>query len=255
MQGNRTALRAVEILGVLSDNPDGLTLKEIVSALGIPKTSAYDILKALAYKQMVDEINDGAIRFKIGLRTFQIGNAYLKNADFINIAKIHVKRLAEKLNKTAFIAVLEKSDVTYLYKYEPQKAITTISNIGTKNPAHCTSLGKAILSALPMEELKEALTHLAYEKRTKYTIINEELLIDDLKTARNRGFAVDNREIENHILCIGAPIFNQEGKVIAGVSSSGIYSDELDYIKEGREVKKAGKDISQNLGYTGGYYG
>ncbi|MCD5414054.1 MAG: helix-turn-helix domain-containing protein [Clostridiales bacterium] len=70
MQGNRTALRAVEILGVLSDNPDGLTLKEIVSALGIPKTSAYDILKALAYKQMVDEINDGAIRFKIGLRTF-----------------------------------------------------------------------------------------------------------------------------------------------------------------------------------------
>jgi len=254
MNGNRSVLRAIDILKILSENQDGMSLKEIMNQLDLPKTSAYDILKALVSQNMVDEFRDDGLLYRIGLKSFQIGNAYLSNTDLINHAKPHLKTLAESLDKTTFVAVLDKNEVTYLYKHEPPKAILTTSNIGTKNPLHCTSLGKAIMSGLEMDDLTEVLKDITFEKRTDYTLRSTKALLDDLSLSKTRGYAVDNREIEDHTLCIGAPVFNHEGSVIAGISFSGLYKIELDIEKEGNLVKSTASRISRSLGYSGDFY-
>lgn len=255
MTGNRSVLRAIDILKLLAENNNGMTLREIMNVLDLPKTSTYDILKALVSQNMIDEIRSDGLIYRIGLKSFQIGNSYLSNTDLINYAKPHAKILAESLSKTTFIAVLDKNDVTYLYKYEPEKAILTTSNIGTKNPISCTSLGKAMLSGLESDEIEYIISNLTFEKRTNNTILSAEDLLKDVLRSKTKGYAVDNREIEDHTLCIGSPIFNHEGKMIAGISFSGIYKEDLDIEKEGQEVKKAAKNISRSLGYVGGYYG
>lgn len=255
MSGSRTVHRAVDVLTTVASHAEGLTLKEISDVLDLPKTSVFDIVKALVHKGLLDEVRIDGIRYKIGLKAFQIGSAFLNDTDIINKSKIHVKRLAEKVNKTAFIAVLEQGYVTYLFKYEPPKAIITTSNIGTKNPAHCTSLGKAILSGMQEKELESALSELKFEKMTANTILTEQALRADLLETKQRGYSVDNREIEEHTLCIGSPVFNHEGHVIAGISISGFYSENRNIQDEGQTVKEAAKAISRSLGYSGEYYG
>lgn len=251
MSGNRTVKRCIEILEFISKRSDGATLKEIINQLKIPKTSGYDILKELVDNGMLVQKKGELNTYRIGLRAFQIGNEYLNETDLISTSKPIVRTMAESLNKTAFIAVLSEGYVTYIYKYEPKKSIITTSNIGTKNPIHCTSLGKAILSGMSFEEQTYELSFSNYEKRTVHTITSKKELLEDLKLAQKKGYAIDNREIEDHTLCIGSPIYNHEGHVIAGLSVSGLYSKNRDIVSEGEIIKSAAQDISRNLGYRG----
>ncbi len=249
MAGNRSVKRAIEILDIIAKKQTGVTQKEIIDELQIPRTSAYDLLKELVLSQMIVEVKEEVTKYKIGLKAFQIGNEYLNDTDLITLSKPVVKEMAEKINKTAFIAVMDKGYVTYLYKYEPPTSIITTSNIGTKNPIHCTSLGKAMLSGMTFEEVEDELKYATFEKRTERTILTKEALIEDLKIAKEKGYAVDDREIENYTLCIGSPIYNHDGKVVAGLSVSGLHTEDRDVSYEGTVIRDAALEISRRLGY------
>lgn len=251
MAGNRSVKRSIEILEMISRSKHGISLKEIMDGLHIPKTSAYDIVKELLDGKMAVESRGEINRYKIGLKAFQIGNEYLKDTDLITIAQPFVMKMAESINKTAFIAVMNEGFVTYLYKYEPPTSIITTSNIGTKNAVHCTSLGKAILSGMADDDVKKELKYLTYIKLTERTIVNEKALLENIKVARDLGYAVDDREIEDHTLCIGSPIFDHTGKVIAGLSVSGLYTLDRNVSYEGELIQKSALEISRKLGYRG----
>lgn len=249
MSGNKTVKKCIDILELIAKSKEGISLKGIMSALELPKTSAYDILKELVDNNMIIETRGDVTTYKIGLKTFQIGNEYLNDTDLISIAKPIVKEMADILMKTAFIAVMNEGFVTYIYKYEPPTSIITTSNIGTKNPIHCTSLGKAMLSGMSKDEITKELAYSTYEKRTEHTLTNYEALMADIEKTKLRGYSIDDREIEEHTLCIGAPIINHEGKVVAGLSISGFYSEKRDVEDEGQKIRKAAEAISKQLGY------
>ncbi len=248
MAGNRSVKRSVEILELVSKNKS-VTLNEVISVLGIPRTSAYDILRELVECKMLVEKRGEVNKYKIGLKAFQIGNEYINNTDLITVAKPVIREMADSLSKTAFIAVLDKGYVSYLYKYEPETSIITTSNIGTKNPIHCTSLGKAILSGMSRERVEEELKYCEFEKYTEKTHVNKESLLKDLESIKKRGYAVDHNEIEDHTLCIGAPIFDHNNEVIAGLSISGFSSLDRDVEYEGEQIRSTAQKISKLLGY------
>jgi DNA-binding IclR family transcriptional regulator len=249
LPGNRSVRRSIEILDYISRHSKGVSQKEIIQELELPRTSAYDIIRELVDTKMIVEERGEVTKYKVGLKAFQIGNEYLNDTDLITLSKPLIKDMAEQINKTAFIAVMDQGFVTYLYKYEPKTSIITTSNIGTKNPIHCTSLGKAMLSGMEMDEIKEHLKYASYEPRTKRTYTNETDLIENLMVAKELGYAVDDREIEDHTLCIGSPIYNHDGKVIAGLSVSGFYSEDRDVEYEGNVIKATANEISKRLGY------
>lgn len=251
MAGNRTVKRSVEIIEFIAKSESGASLKDIVDGLKIPKTSAYDIIRELVSTGMLVEKRGEVNTFRIGLKAFQIGNEYLNETDLITVARPIVKVMAEQTCKTAFIAVMSEGFVTYIYKYEPKTSIITTSNIGTKNPVHCTSLGKAILSGMSCQERLRELKGLSLTPFTAHTITDMNTLLEDIEEAARRGYAIDNREIEDHTMCIGAPIFNHENKVIAGLSVSGFYSKDRNIAFEGGLIRKAALDISNLLGYGG----
>ncbi len=249
MKINRTSQRTIKILELLSSYNDGLNLNEIARELDIPKTSTFDILQTLVHMNVVSLKDSILKKYSIGIKAFEIGTAYIKNTEFNIVAEKPLKELAQKVERTVFLGVENDGHITYLNKYEPKKPIITTANLGTKNPMYCTSLGKAILAAYDRERANSIIEGIEFEERTQYTITTKNELLIELGKIRSRGYSVDNRELEEHMFCVGAPIINHNNEVVAAISAVGIFSEKIDEKNLGNEVYKTALQISRELGF------
>ena len=152
MKLNRTTLRTVDILKMVSKKPDGITLDEICEKLELPKTSAYDIITTLAHTGMVHVVKGQKQRYTIGLTAYRVGINYTNNLDFIGTIDPVLKAFAKEVGKTVFFGVRSDDSIVYICKFEPENPIITTATVGTKNPLYCTSLGKAIMANMEQEE-------------------------------------------------------------------------------------------------------
>ncbi|GAB6107260.1 IclR family transcriptional regulator [Fusibacter bizertensis] len=249
MKKSRTATRTIDILELISNETKGLTLSEIATHLDIPITSVSDIIKALLDKEMIEIIDERSKVYGIGVKAFFIGNAFISNTSIIDKAKDIIEQLGTQLNKTVFLGKEVNEKITYVYKYEPKNTIISTCAIGSRTSIHCTSLGKSLMAyddALMKKILSKELT-----KKTEFTITNPEILKNEIEKVRVKGYAIDNREQSSHLLCIGAPIFDDKNKVIAAVSVSGLYSEDIDIEFQGNLVKESALAISRKMGYKG----
>lgn len=247
MKLNRTVERTIEIMELLSKEKKGLTIKEISKIMDMPKTSTYDILETLAYKEILEKNVGEQNTYKIGIKSFQIGSSYLNTKELFQIINEPLTKLAEKTQKTAFYAVENNGEVVYLAKKTSPKAIITTSEVGSRNPLYCTSLGKAILAFTSEEKRKILVEKQSFEKKTPYTL-DKDTLLAELELIRERGYAIDNREVEKHMLCIGAPIYSFENNLIGAISISGLYSKERNIQEEADELLNVSVEISKKLG-------
>ena len=248
MKINRTTSRAIDICKLLSTHPEGLSLDDICTIMDIPKTSAYDIVVTLVECGML-ELNRGRQnKYQIGLTAYRIGMSYINHRDISEILEPELKAFASQIGKTVFFGIRDSRHVVYISKFEPPNPIITTATVGSRNPIYCTSLGKAILA---YEEDAEAIIDTLELKRlTPKTITNKQDLIKDLKRVKKRGYAMDEREMEDHMECVGAPIFNQEGKVIGAISASSLYKSGEDYQRLGEQIAAKARQISISLGYS-----
>jgi len=127
-----------------------------------------------------------------------------------------------------------------------------VSRVGSRMPAHCSSMGKVFLAQLSDKQLDRRIKRKRLEKRTANTITDTDKLKQHLKVIRQKGFAVDDEENEKGIRCVGAPIFNQQGQVIAAISISGPTVRITKKIMQQtlkNEVIRTASDISREFGY------
>ncbi|MEG0453625.1 MAG: IclR family transcriptional regulator [Coprobacillus sp.] len=251
MKLNRTLLRAIDILELLSKSKEGYTLSQLSSVLDSPKSSIFDIMKTLVYKGMVVEDNQfGITKYRIGLQSFLIGSSYLNEIDIVNIAKNDLIELANKMQATTFMAILDDYMVTYLYKYESAKTIITTANIGSRRSIHSAALGKVMIAYSSDEELKKAIQKTDFVAYTEYTTTSVEKYLDELKEVRKKGYAKSDREDTLQQVAAAAPVFDHDGKVIAAISCVGFYESQINLDDLGVVVKEVADRISTNLGYT-----
>ncbi len=250
MKQNRTTLRAIDILTLLAEAPKGLSFKDIYTTLDMPKTSAFDILQTLVSTSMVEENLETEKRYKVGLRAFQIGTSYAPNKNLIQVATPHLEELAEKVNKTAILAMFDQGKVIFIHKYDPPSStVLSTCTIGTSKELYCSSLGKAVLSALSPDQSDRLIDTIVFEKKTDFTITNKSDLQREIEISRERGFAIDDREFEDHVFCMGVPIFNYAHQVVGAISISGLYRGSTPVEAEVLALKHAGTQISQKLGF------
>lgn len=247
MGKSRAARRTVDILEYIAIEKKGVTLSDIAINLDIPVTSASDIIKSLLEVEMIEITDERSKVYGIGVKAYYIGNAFLSNTNIVDKAKPIIEELGLETNKTVFMGKAINGEITYIYKFEPRASIVTTCPIGSRTSLHNTSLGKSIMAF--DEKLFLTLKNKSLVKKTKYTITDYELLSEELSRVRVHGYAVDNREQNELLLCIGAPIFDHSGKVIAGLSISGLYSDDIDVEGEGQLVREKALQISKKMGY------
>lgn len=223
MKLNKSAERVADILEIISKNEKPMGITEISKTLGIPKSSTFDLLYTLVDKGFLEIADENLKTFKLGIKLFMIGSAYLKKVNFVELAHPILEKIMKETSETVFLAVENNGQLVYLDKVEPLTMTMRPAAVpGSTNPMTCTGIGKALLAAYSNERVKEITGDGKLITKTKNSIDSYENLIDELEKIRARGYAIDDRESEEEIYCIAVPIYDYTNKPIAAVSISSL---------------------------------
>ena len=116
---------------------------------------------------------------------------------------------------------------------------------------YCTSLGKAILAFTEEEVRDEIIDKIVFVKKTEQTLTTKAALKRELEQIAKRGYAFDAREAEEHMECVGAPVFDSDGNVFGAISVSSLYKPTEDYNALGRAVREKAREVSKLMGFLG----
>jgi IclR family transcriptional regulator, acetate operon repressor len=136
-----------------------------------------------------------------------------------------LRRLQQFSSATVHMAVLAGDEAIYVRKLEGNKPYRMVSRVGMSIPLHCTSIGKALLAAMPDGDVAETMRRTGMARRTPRTVTTIEDLLEDLKFVRQRGWSSDVEENEEGIVCVGAGVRDHAGRVSAAISVSQLRSD------------------------------
>lgn len=211
------AARALAVLESLSKKRS-VGLEELSRELGLAKPTAYRFL--LTLQELGYARRDESDRWAMTLKTFNVGSRALDHLDLHQAAHPVAEELAEELGETVHMGVLEGDSAVYVLKIESKYTIRMFSRVGRRIPLYCTAIGKVLLAYSRPEERKAALEGVRLVAFTPKTITTRAALEAELKNIRERGFARDEEEHEEGIRCLGAPVFDRDGAVVAALSVS-----------------------------------
>ncbi len=194
--GVQVLARAADMLRCLAAEPDGLTLIELSSRVGLPRSTAHRIVGALAQEGFVATAPSGKLRVGPSL----IGIAVSSRRDLRHEAAPYLERLSRELHETVNLAVLDGGEVLFIDQYTSRRYLRIASEIGARFPVHCTANGKALLAALPPEDMERRLPA-KLEALTDNTITDRARLLAELDQVRAAGVAYDREE---HALGVSA---------------------------------------------------
>ncbi|PVH27883.1 HTH-type transcriptional regulator BhcR [Pararhodobacter oceanensis] len=240
--------RAMVLLQSLAQS-DGMTLSELAQSEGESPATVYRVLITLAQHQMVELDPVGQI-WHVGAGTFRAGTAFLRRTNVVERARAPMQALMRATGETANLGIAQDGEVLFLTQVETQSAIRAFFPPGTRSPMHASGIGKALLAWFPAERVAALARGGALAGFTPATITAIDALQADLALTRARGFALDDEERAPGMRCVAAPIFNEHGEAIAGVSVSGpVFRVGPEAVPEiGAQVSQAAAAITEAIG-------
>jgi IclR family acetate operon transcriptional repressor len=241
--------RALRVMELLSDNPQGLTMSEIANSLKIPKNSAFRITATMEYRGFLER-NPKTKAFCLTNKMTSISHSTLAEKSLVESAWASMQTLRDETMETVLFGtiighegvVLEQAPGTHNFKF-------TV-DIGTHFGLHTAAPGKGILAYYPESDCKRVVSKLSFDKYTKNTIGSAEDYMEHLKKVKIQGYGVDCDEEREGMRCLGAPVFNEKKYPVAAIWITGPSSrlPQRDFPRIGKLCIKAAKDISKKLG-------
>ena len=224
----KSADRVLAVLDLLAHNGP-MTFAGIVEELGLPKSSAHNLLVTMTARGYVERDEAQGV-FVLGIRVWEIAQAEHRVERLRTAMKALMDGLVEVTQETVQLAKLEGFEAVYLEIAESPRPMKLTSRIGARLPAHTTGLGKTLLAFLDEDEVLERLGSRDMESLTEHTITDPAALLDALRLIRRRGYGTDDEEFAIGLRCIAMPIRDRNGLVTAAMSVSmptPRYSDEI----------------------------
>jgi len=214
----KSADRVLTVLDLLAARGPS-TFSAIVAALGLPNSSAHNLLQTMVRRDYL-EFDADARTYGLGLRLWQVAQAYGGNRDLVTIARPLMQQVVDVTGETVQLARLDGVENVYLAIAESPHPMKLVSAVGERLSAHATGLGKALLAALPDEEVRALLTGIHLPAFTPYTITDVDTMITALHEIRARGYATDDEEYVIGCRCVAMAIRDATGAVVAAMSVS-----------------------------------
>ncbi len=242
--------RAIDILNLFGTQNPELGTTEIARALGLHKSTTSSLVSTLAANDFLSQ-NPDTRKYRLGLKLVERAFAMLDQVEIRQIAYPHLQELRNQWNETVNLAILDGPDMVYVERMLGTKALGMRSEVGRRAPAHCTGLGKAILSCLPLAKVKAFVAHYGLPSITLKTITDPQTFFEELDKTRECGYALDDEENEIGGRCVAVPVFDHTGNPVASVSVSAptarLPLEEVPQV--GARVRETAKAISRGLGY------
>lgn len=209
--------RGLSVIRALSEPPAGQTLADVARTTGMTRAAARRFLTtlvALGYAR-----HDGR-RFSLTPRTLELGYAYLSSLGLPEIAQPHLQDLVARVQESSSISVLDGTSIVYVVREPTRRIMSVALNVGTRLPAHITSMGRVLLASLDPPSLEAAIADLELEAHTQRTITDLDGLRTELDKVRRQGWAIVDQELEIGLRSVAAPIRDPGGAVVAAVNIS-----------------------------------
>ncbi len=239
--------KALRMLDLFNSEGKELTATEIQNALSLNKTSAFRIIKNLEEFGYLEK-DPETLKYRLGIKIYFLGSLVKPYVLLRRVAKPLLEKLNRQCEETVHLAVLNKGESLYLEKIEGKKTIRVMTSKGIKLPAHCSGVGKVLLAGLDAEALSKIVEERGLKRFTRNTITTLPELNQELERVRKQGYAVDNEEIEDGLMCAAAPVFIN-GRLVAAISLSvprdRFIEKEATFISL---VKQTAAEISELLG-------
>jgi DNA-binding IclR family transcriptional regulator len=207
--------RIAAILDAFDGERQALTLGELSTAAGLPKSTVHRLVEQLRALGWVERDHNHV--YRVGMRLFELGGLAMQRNQLLDAALPHLYALAGATNLTVQLGVLDRGEVVYLERIT-LGGYRLPTRLGGRMPAYCTGLGKAMLAFDP-DATRDVLAS-RLERRTPHTLTDPDALSADLARIRDRGVAFDVAEAFDGIECVAAPIRNS-GRAIGAVSVTG----------------------------------
>lgn len=211
--------RAVALLEAIASRDAGASLTELSGQTGLHKTTAWRLLATLRDTGLVRYLEDEG-RYTLGSKALQLGVRARVQMLPVPVVRAVLVRLRDRVNETCHLAVPEGAGLIYVEKIESTQAVRIASSVGDRLSLHCTALGKSYLAFQREDVIDDRLSVLHLVARTDWTITDTGTLRRELQRVRERGFAIDDRENESQMRCVGAPIIGEDGTAVAAISVS-----------------------------------
>lgn len=210
------ARRALAVLRLLASSARPLAASAIARELGLPRSSAYHLLAAMAEDGFVTYLPEDRL-WGLGVTAFEIGSAYLRQGPLERLARPLLVRLADRLGEIVQLGVLHGPETLYLLKEQPLRHATLVTDVGVRLPAYLTASGRSMLAHLPAAQVR-ALFPGEFVDRTgagpRSLRELRRLLADDAR----RGWAMEDEHVTKGFASIAACSFDHVGRPAAAIT-------------------------------------
>ena len=241
-------LKVFAILNALGERSE-TGISDLSVRLAMPKATVYRFLQTMKTLGYVRQEADSE-RYGLAMKTYELGAKALQHPDLIDLAKHHMQILADTTGETVHLGTLIDSEIIYVHKVDSKHMLGMYSRIGRRAPIHCTAIGKSLMAWEHPERRDLVLDGAEFKRFRDKTITERAAFLAELAQVKRQGFAEDREEFDDHIRCLGVPIFDRLGQPVAGMSVS-FPTFRFDTAKAPEVVRRlqaASREISARLG-------
>jgi len=211
--------RAIRVLDIVAEG-DGVSLTHISRRAGLSPSTVHRILATLEQHDLLQQERDRG-HWLIGVRTFQIGNAFLRNRKVSEVARPFMRDLMEATGETVSLAIEDDNSAVFIAQLECHSPVRTFHRPGSRVAMHASAVGKALLASQDTRAVRRYLEHAGLPKFTDKTMVDPAAFERELLITRQRGWSLDDEERIIGMRCVGAAIQNEHCEALAAVSISG----------------------------------
>lgn len=238
--------RMFTLIDVLASREEAISLKEISAKAGLHPSTTHRILNDLATGRFVDRPEAGS--YRLGMRLLELGNLVKSRLNVRDAALAPMRELHKQIQQPVNLSIRQGDEIVYIERaYSERSGMQVVRAIGGRAPLHLTSVGKLFLAADDPQRVRAYATRTGLAGHTKNSLTQLPALERELARVRQYGIARDNEELELGVRCMAASIFDDQGKLVAGLSISapaGRLEDE--WLPK---LQATALEISNTLGY------
>jgi DNA-binding IclR family transcriptional regulator len=243
--------RAISLLEAFTPEHPERGVSELSREVSLNKATAHRILSVLEARGYVRQMPESG-RYRLGAKLMELGSRAIAGIGLTDVSKPILHRLAAQTGETAHLMILDGVTGLYLEKVESLRGFRMPSQVGRRMHLHCTAVGKALLAYMPSQHVDEILADAGLPRMTTNTITSRAALKRELAQIRSLGYSVDREEAELGLRCVGAPVFDGSGSVIASLSIAGpaVRVTPQNELALAALVAGAAGQVSAELGYV-----